>query len=441
MIEADFFIPQNLIYCARNIINCCCHLFHKFGIICPLTFAAHFQVRANMLAYIRITFIPLLSLFIFLLGAGFFSTLLALKMTTNHASTMMIGSMTGVFYAGLVLGSLRVDRFILYLGHIRAYVLFSFLLAVTCLLHGIFYNLELWLFLRFVGGFATAGLFVVIESWLLSVSVPENRGQVLSLYMISLYGAQSFGQFFLNIGDPQTRLLFILASILCLLSVIPLYVTWVVPPKYDEPSTLRLGTIMRQSKAGLLGALSSGMIMGSIYGLMPTYLTHISGSKADVAKYMFAIIFGGMLLQYPIGKLSDRMARRLVLMLICLATVTTCLAVMAIHNTASPVFFFLMILLGGLTFTLYPVSVSYACDFLDRRDIVVGTQGLLLAYSIGAMIGPFIAPMFMQALGHTGLFIYFCAVSILVMPFFIPRRILPKTSLDNDERSALQEAS
>lgn len=367
-------------------------------------------------------FVPLLSLFIFILGTGFFSTLLALNMTLSHASPLAIGAMTGIFYAGLVLGSFRMDRFISRVGHKRAYVVFSVMQAIICLLHGIFYQVGWWLFLRCLAGFTSAGLFVVIESWLLGKSTSTNRGRVLSLYMISYYAAQSLGQFFLNLAEPDRLSLFALTSILCFLSIIPLVMYRVNPPQYGEASTLSLQKLLDKSVAGFVGCLSSGLIMGGIYGLMPTLLSDLFHDKAKVANYMFAIIFGGMLLQYPLGNLSDLIARRLVLIIISVATVIVSLVLMTSH--VNPWFFFmLMLLFGGLTFTLYPISISHACDALEARDIVAGTQSLLLVYSLGAMAGPLLAPWFMHSFGIRGLFIYFITVCSLITPLFM----LPKS--------------
>jgi MFS family permease len=363
-------------------------------------------------------FAPLLSLFIFILGTGFFSTLLALNMTLSHASPLAIGAMTGVFYAGLVLGSFRMDRFITRVGHIRAYAVFSATQAIICLLHGMFYHVGLWLFLRCLAGFVSVGLYIVIESWLLDKSTSANRGRVLSLYMISFYAAQSLGQFFLNLAELHTLSLFILTSMLCSLSIIPLAVSCVNPPKYEGTSTLNLQKLLNKSVIGFVGCLSSGLILGGIYGLMPTLLSDLFHDKAKVANGMFAVIFGGMLLQYPLGKLSDFIARRLVLIIIAVATFIVSVLLMTAH-IHSWFFFMLVLLLGGLTFTLYPISISHACDSLDTRDIVAGTQSLLLAYSLGAMIGPLLAPWFMLTFGVNGLFIYFIAICSFITPFFI----------------------
>lgn len=374
-----------------------------------------------MLRVIKEALIPLISLFLFVLGTGFFATLLTLKMTVLKVSPIVIGSLTGFFYAGLILGSFRIEKYIVSIGHIRAYAGFSAMLAIFCLLHGVYYNPWFWLALRFGAGFATAGIYVVIESWLLCKSAPSNRGQVLSLYMIVLFAAQSMGQFIVTIESSQSMLLYAIASMLCSLSIIPLTISQVQTPIYEEPSSLSFKKIIKKSASGMLGCLSSGLIMGGIYGLMPAYFIAVFQNNNAVAKYMFAVIFGGMLLQYPVGKLSDIIERRLVLVLVCIATVIV--SILAIFLSEYPrVLFVLMMFFGGLTFTMYPVSISYACDSLENKDIISGTQSLLLTYSIGAMLGPFISPLFMKIFGTYGLFLFFIFVCTTVIPIFLWRR-------------------
>jgi MFS family permease len=375
-----------------------------------------------MFTVLRQAFVPLLSLFCFVLGSGFFSTLLTLSMKLHQESALIIGALTSMFYAGLVIGSFRVEQFIIRVGHIRAYATFSATLAVVCLLHGIYYQPYFWLLLRFISGVVTAGLYVVIESWLLCKSSTVNRGQVLALYMVALYGAQSFGQFFLNLGNPQDLLLYAIGSMLCSLSIIPLAMSNVQTPQFDEPSTLKWSILWSKSASGLIGSFSAGMIMGVIQGLMPLVFKDSFKEQSNVATYMFAIIFGGMLLQYPVGRISDIIERRLVL--IGINMITIALSVVCILNMQEGwLFFSVMLLFGGLTFTLYPISIAHACDALALNDIVAGTQSLLLAYSIGAVFGPIIAPFFMQSFGSSGLFIYF----ILVCGTFTPLVIVRKT--------------
>lgn len=159
-----------------------------------------------------------------------------------------------------------------------------------------------------------AGLFITIESWLLVKSEKGTRGQVLSLYMISFYAAQALGQFLLSAGDLKGIVPFILAALLSSLSVVPLAMTRTATPHFEEPSALNFFQLYRISPVGIFGCFCSGLIMGAIYGLLPLYISQIQPETETIALLMGATIFGGMLLQYPVGKLSDALDRRKVIL-------------------------------------------------------------------------------------------------------------------------------
>lgn len=374
-----------------------------------------------MFSVIKQTVAPLLSLFIFVLGNGFFSTLLSLNMNMHHEPAILIGAMTGIFYAGLVCGSFKIEHFIIRVGHIRAFSALASALAVISLLHGIFYEMYFWLFLRFIGGIATAGLYVVIESWLMCKSDAFTRGRILSLYMITFYASQAMGQFLINMGTPNELLLYAVTTMLCSLSVIPLSMTYVAMPKIEEPSTMSFNELYSHTASGLFGCFCAGMMLSVIYGLFPILFANSYHDKATVALMMFFLIVGGMALQYPVGKISDIIERRLVLIFICALTILISIGLMFSFQY----YWFtvgLITLFGGLTFTIYPVSISYACDALEAKDIVAGIQSLLLAYGIGATIGPFAAPILMHATREGGLFLYFIVINCILIALFVWRK-------------------
>ncbi|MDF1677994.1 MAG: MFS transporter [Legionellaceae bacterium] len=374
-----------------------------------------------MLDVIKKTIAPLLSLFIFVFGSGFFLTLLSLVMNTRHEPPLLVGSMTGVFYAGLVCGSFKIETFIARVGHIRAFSTFASSLAVITILHGIFYNMPLWLVLRFIGGVVTAGLFVVIESWLLCNSTAAMRGRVLSLYMITFYAAQAFGQLLIRLGSENDLLTYGVVAMLCSLSVIPLSMTYVAMPQFDEPSTMNLKTLYKKTTSGIFGCFFAGMILSAIYALFPVVFSNAYHDNSKVSLFMFCVIIGGMLLQYPVGKLSDIFDRRLVVIVVSACVIVTSLLLMFFFKYYS-VSLILIGIFGGLTFTIYPISISYACDALDAKNIVAGIQGLLLSYSIGATVGPFVAPVFMHGLNEKGLFLYFILISGCIVSIFSWRK-------------------
>lgn len=349
---------------------------------------------------------PLLSLFIFALCSGFFLTFLSLSMNAHDESNIMIGAMTGIFYAGLVCGSFKIEPFIARVGHIRAFSTFASLLAVISLLHGIFYNIPLWFVLRFITGFGTAGIFVIIESWFLYSSTTSMRGRILSLYMITFYAAEALGQLLINLGNANTLLLYSIAAMLCSLSVIPLSMTHVSMPNFTEASNMRLRTLYKKTTSSFLGCFFAGMILSASYGLFPILFSNIHHDNSDVSIFMFCLIIGGMLLQYPAGKLSDRIDRRLTVIIICFLAII-CSFLLMYFMKSYYLSLVLITLFGGFSTTIYPVCISYACDSLDTKNIVAGIQGLLLAYSLGSTLGPFVAPFFMHELSETKVFIYF----------------------------------
>lgn len=376
-------------------------------------------------------FAPLLSLFILVLGTGFSFTLFGVILTVKNASPLIIGAITGIFYAGLVLGSIRVEHFIARVGHIRAYAVFSSTIAITYILQGLYFSVSSWLILRFIAGFVTAGLYVVIESWLLYKTSRTNRGQILSLYMIIFYASQSLGQFFLKLNEPGAILLFAVSSMLCSLSIIPISMTRLPSPTCTTPSTLGMRVLLEKTGTGLLGALVSGMIMGALYGLLPSIFKLKFHDNNLVANFMFTVIIGGMLLQYPIGRISDLFERRRVFIFISMITALATTIMFFLPQGSFIPWYFLLALLGGLTFTLYPISIAHACDALNPEDLIAGTQSLLLAYSLGAMIGPLVAPLFMLFSPEQGFFYYLITITVLVIPPFL----FAKSSSSNDTLS------
>lgn len=363
---------------------------------------------------------PLLSLAILLLGNGLFGTLLVVRLYMDEASPTLIGMISTAYYAGLAIGSFRTERFIIRVGHMRAYAAFASILAVACLLPGLFASPTLWILMRFLGGICMAGLFIVIESWLLAYSSTSTRGKILSLYMFVLYASQAMGQFLLNLSNPETIFLFCLATILCSLSVVPICITYRPSPELGEPSSLSFKALYKISPSGIFGCFASGLILGAIYGLLPLYASEIGLDVPQVALIMGITILGGTLLQFPVGYMSDFSDRRKILLYLSLSTIVISLVIIPGAFISFYAFLALAFLLGGATFSLYPISISHTCDYIESRDIVAVTQGLLLAYGVGATIGPLFSSFFISTFGHNGL-LFYLAIIAGVLSFFVMR--------------------
>jgi MFS family permease len=356
---------------------------------------------------------PIISLVILTLGSGFLTSCIAIRLEEEGYSYNFLGLISTVYYLGVIIGSFRCERFIFNVGHVRAYATFASFLAVSVIFQGILFRPEGILAMRFINGFCLAGLYIVIESWLLANSTIRTRGKMLSLYMVSLYAAMSIGQLFLDILDPKSLISYCIVSILASLSVVPLSMSRVKDPVTEKPSLLDFKKLYKISPSGVLGCACGGLLQGAVYGLLPIYARDISYSPGYT---MSLVILGATILQYPIGHLSDHLGRRAVLLGVACLGLFMSLLIIGFGNVSPSIFMPLIFIFGGCSFSLYPLSISHACDYLESHDIVAATQGLLLAYGVGACVGPFIASYLMIV--PQGLFIYFAVICVGLAIFF-----------------------
>ncbi|MFR9702740.1 MFS transporter [Aeromonas sanarellii] len=368
-------------------------------------------------------FSPLTSLAVFILGHGLFNTLLTVRLSAEQVSAQAIGLVSAAYFGGLVLGAFVNARLIIRVGHIRAYAAYASLLCFLFLLHGMVVDPIAWTVLRLVGGFATGGIFVVLESWMLVSSTPANRGRLMSLYMILLYGSLAMGQQLLKWVDPMVLTPFALCAMAATLSVVPLAISRASTPAMVAPQRVGVRELVRLTPAGMGSSFTSGLVLGAIYGLLPLYFTDSGATLSRVADMMALVILGGMCLQYPIGRMSDRHDRRLVILLLCSALTLLALMMVLLPGAwRTPIEGGLIFLLGGMAFSIYPLSLSHACDELRPDQVLGANQGLLLAYSLGAMIGPLLAPSVMGLFGPQGLFVYFALCGLLLAGYLGWRR-------------------
>ena len=378
-------------------------------------------------------FSPLLGLSVFALASGYLMTLIPLRINSVMASDVMAGYMGSVYYLGLLAGSFRSERTVIRIGHIRSFAAFMALLCSSVLSLAVFDSTSAWLLLRFLNGLAVAGVFVVVESWLLCESEEADRGRVLAFYMVALYGSNAVGQLLVGIVDSTSLLPFIVVGILFSLSILPPALTRIPSPEISNNTSISLIELFKLTPSAMVGCLAGGMVLGALYSLLPVQLLTDSGGEQMVGLKMGITMIGGMLLQYPVGHYSDVVDRRKVLVAV---SVVGCLG--SLLYVCFPgqgwVNMLLLFLIGGTTFTLYPLAISHGCDHLQRKDIIAGTQGLLLGYSSGACIGPVIAGYFLHEF-ENGLMIYFAIIMGLIGLFFLIRIPQRPAIYSSDEQS------
>lgn len=365
----------------------------------------------------------LLAIFMLMAGSGFLSTLISFRLERAGVSPPMIGLVATAYFAGLTVGSLRVSPLIARVGHIRAFAAFVSIFSASTLAYAIHRDIALWAALRFIDGFAVAGVFICLESWLNERADQESRGVVLASYMIALYLGQAIGQFLLNLSDAKPSLPFMAAAILLSLALVPVALTRITQPVIEELRPLGLRGLYTISPLGVVGATATGMMLGAFYGLGAVFARRLGMDISDTANFMSLVILGGVLLQWPLGKLSDRLDRRRVIVGSFAATALVC---MFITLTDSPGLRLLIagLFFGGLSFALYPLCVAHTNDHLTPAERIGASGGLVLAYSIGAAAGPLVAPAAMLLWGPGGLFFFIGACALTLTLFGLWRQLV-----------------
>ena len=234
--------------------------------------------------------------------------------------------------------------------------------------------------------------------------------------MIALYAGQAVSQFLLNLNNAWPTIPFIAASILLSLAVIPVALTQIPAPALPEGSVMRLPQLYRASPLGVVGAAATGVMLGAFYGVGAVFAKGIGLNTAGTALFMSATILGGLALQWPLGRLSDAIDRRTVIVVTILVTLMVCFGMVAIAENRGQ----MMLggaLFGGACFALYPLCVAHTNDHLRSMQRVAASGGLVLVYSIGAVLGPLGAAGFMELFGPRGLFLFIGSCAALLLGF------------------------
>lgn len=383
----------------------------------------------------RLTIIVLLGgLSVLLVGYGLLGTLLGIRATIEFFSNLQAGAIMAGYYLGYILGTWYAPGIVRRVGHIRAFAAFAALGAATTLLFGLFTEVWIWLLLRLLNGASAVGLYMVVESWLNAQTPAQIRGRIFAVYMITTLMALAAGQFLLLVYDPAQLASFVLAAVMIILAIIPIAVARVTEPSLELHEPVLARRLFTLSPLGVIGALAAGFVNGAFWGLTPVFGARLVFDEAAIAFLMSLIIAGGMVLQWPIGHLSDRHDRRRVLLAVtlCAALVSGAEGYVVLRDL--PGLELLAFLYGGLMFSVYSISVAHTHDHLSPAQVLGATRTLLLLYGIGALFGPLAGGMAMDRLGPVGL-PSISAACLLLLSLYAGYRMLRRAPPPMEEQS------
>ncbi|WP_086050913.1 MFS transporter [Vibrio syngnathi] len=351
----------------------------------------------------RIT-VPVIALSFYAIASGYLMSSLPLMLSEYGLDKNLSSWLASAFYAGLLAGTLLIERAIARVGHRDAFVIALAIFIATILVLPLIPHQAVWLLARFVAGVAVAGIFVIVESWLMSGD-ESQRAKRLGVYMCSLYGGSAVGQLGIGYLGITGGVPFIAMFTLLFGAIIVLMYGQATAPQIHDAKSLSLKQISKLSHSALIGCIVSGLTLGSIYGLMPVELAQRNIAHQDIGGLMALVIMGGMAVQPMVTWLSHHIGQVLLMTLFSLLGVAS-IGVLTINHD----FYVLgmsLFVLGMATFALYPIAINLGCRNLDPSYLVSVTQVMLLCYSIGSVAGPLVADSFMDS--QAGLFTYLFA--------------------------------
>ncbi|WP_409523060.1 MFS transporter [Nitrincola sp. MINF-07-Sa-05] len=353
------------------------------------------------------------------LANALFTTVISLRADIEGFVMQTIGLLMACYFLGMFVGARFTSGIIERAGHIRAFGAFASFISISPLMHILWIDPWVWGVLRLMDGFCLAGLFIITESWLNARSSNETRGSIMALYMVVNYLASGLGQLLLIFAEPGDFQLFAIASICFSLSLLPLLMTRTEAPAPQPVKGFTVKPLLKVAPTGLFGAVCSGSVNAAFFSMAPIFAQGMGMSVRDISFFMMAGVFSGLVLQIPIGKLSDRIERRKVIAGVSFGALMCSLSMILIVQLGLPIYwlFFNVFAYGSLAFVIYPLSAAHVNDWSDPDQLMQTSSGLLVGYGCGAIFGPMLSAGLMGKFGPSALFIYI-AVNLFFMMLF-----------------------
>ena len=338
------------------------------------------------------------------LAVGVQGSLLGVRAELEGFDDYLIGLLMSCYFAGFLAGSLLTPKMIQRVGHIRIFAALSAVASVTILIHAIYVEPWAWALMRLLTGFAFSTIYVVSESWLNQSSNNANRGQILSIYTTILLAGICAGQFMLNLANPMDFTLFILISVMVSVAAVPILLSVIITPAIEETERVSIRHLWYRTPMGVTGIILSQWVSSILFGMGAVYATKLGFSVYQVANFMGAMMAGGMILQWPLGKLSDMVDRRWVICVACLMAVLFALLISR-ESEASIRLYVLIFMFGGCSLSLYSIVVALTNDHLRPSEIVPASGTIVLISGLTSITGPITAVFWLQIFGLQSFFV------------------------------------
>ena len=384
-------------------------------------------------------------MFIMMIANGLQINLLGIRSVIENFNVITTGIFMSGYFVGYFLGSHTTPILVSKVGHIRVFAAFASLASLSILIAVIFVNPAVWTLSRFISGFSLVSCYIVAESWLNDRATNKTRGKILSAYMITIFIGMGIGMLLLNVSTPKNYEPFILVSLLMSLALVPILLTKRSAPKFKKIGTISVKELYNISPLGTVSSFCTGLIHSALFSLMAVYASIVRFTVFEISILLFIVTISGVLTQVPIGYLSDKFDRRLVITSSTFGGAIFALLAIIVSGSSlenmylatelgfSKILFFISIALyAGLCLPLFSLNLAHTNDFVPKEKFVAAGGGLQLIFGVGAIGGPIICTLFMSLIGANGFFIYLITFHIIIGAFALFRMKVRKTEVNPD---------
>ena len=378
-----------------------------------------------------------------MLAYGFQGSLLGVRAVKEEFSLAATGFMMSGYFVGYFIGAKTIPQIISRVGHIRVFAAFASIASLVVLIHAVYVSPFIWFLLRVLTGISMVSIYTVAESWLNDRASNKNRGSVLSVYMVILYGAMGFGMFLLNFSDPLNFQPFILISVITSAALIPILLTKRKAPTFKKISTMSLHEAFISSPFGMVSSFFYGTIQSALFTLLAVYAASMNFTIFQISVVTFLLAISGAVSQWPIGKISDMFDRRKVIIYSTFGAAFFALcAILASRQMYLPGelatnktwFYLSLILFSFCSLPMFSLILAHTNDFIPKEQFVAAGASLQFTFGMGAMSGPFLCSIFMNIVGLNGFFVFIIFFHILIGLFGLYRNTIRKVIENPDSQ-------
>ncbi|WP_127111780.1 MFS transporter [Shimia sediminis] len=358
----------------------------------------------------------LLGMLLLTLGNGVQSTLLGIRGEIEGFSTFEMSLVMAGYFVGFLGGSRMTPEMIRRVGHVRVFAALASFISAVIIIYPTFTNPVVWFFCRVLIGFCFSGVYVTAESWLNNAATNETRGQALSLYVIVQMIGVIAAQAIMVTADPSGFVLFVIPSVLVSISFAPILLSISPTPAFEATKPMSLRELVRISPLGTVGMFLLGGVFAAQFGMSAVYAASIGMSVKDISIFVASFYVGGMLVQYPLGWLSDRMDRRVLILFAGLIGGAGALIGM-VFGTSFAMLLVAAALIGGFSNPLYSLLIAHANDYLEHEDMAAASGGMVFINGLGAIAGPVLTGWLMGLAGPSGYFLFLAFLMLAISAY------------------------